>query len=108
MDDEDIRIEINKAIRLFKEETWTDQDLQARMLQLISEAGFRKHLERFISRVMLMRQSQLKYWDGDKGILGKAKGQEAGVDKVSRELLKRLGIINVEEFLKRYQQTELF
>lgn len=108
MDNQDLIQEIKKGIALFKNETWNDQDLAARMFQLISEAGFRVQLERYISRVLFMRKSQVKYWDGDKSILPKCKGQESGVDKHSITLLKRLGITNIEDFLKQYQQAEFF
>lgn len=108
MDDRDIKDEIKKGIALLRDDTWTEDDLVSRMHQLITEAGFRAHLQRYLNRVMNMRKSQEKYWAGDKTILGKAKGQEGGVDKHSRELLRRLGITNIEEFLKLYQQSELF
>lgn len=108
MDAEDIKYEVKKAIDLFKDQTWNEKDVQARILQLITEAGFHEKLKNYIKNVMLMRISQEKYFAGDKTIIGKAKGQEATVDKHSRELLKRLGVHNIDDFLKSLQQRQMF
>lgn len=109
MDDQDIKDEINKAVDLFLDTTWTADNLKARMFQLINETGLRDALQRYINQVLQMRQSQIRFFEKkDKSIVGKAKMQEAVVDKKSRELLRKLGITNVEEFLKMYQQQEIF
>ena len=108
MTDQDFKEEIDRAVGLLQDNTWNVDDFKARMLQLVNDEGFRPAFERYIWNVQEMRRLQERYYKGDKGVIGKCRGQETKVDTYGVQHLKRMGITNLENFQKRYSQQSLF
>lgn len=101
-----IKDEVLKAVGLLQDKTWTPEDFSARILQLINEEGLKPQFERFLWTVQEMRRLQKRYWNHDKSVLGKCKGMELKVDQHSVQYLKLMGIHNLEQFSKKYNQEQ--
>jgi len=108
MTEQEIKTEIQKAFRLRNDGTWNDDDFIARMLQLIREEAHTGLFESYLAHVLDMRRLQGQYWSGDKKKLAEAKNAEGKIDKLSIHIMRKLGIVNPELFIKKFKQSILF
>lgn len=111
MNDDDVTIEIKKAVALFVDGTFTDADLAARLKQIIDEnntAGIlhKSRLEKVLFKVKHLLHLQRQYWGGDKTLLGTCKTEEKALTEFVNRLLAQG--YTIEGMGKKQEQQHLF
>lgn len=92
MNNDDIISEVKKAIALFLDQTFNEDDLAARLKQIIDEnnaAGLlhKSRVEKLLFKVKTLNNLQRQYWGGDKSLLGTCKTHEKELNEFANRLL---------------------
>jgi hypothetical protein len=112
MTENEINIEVKKAIGFYLDNTYELSDLSSHIQQIIrdnSDTGT-KHilqLERLIFKVQELRENQRLYWCGHKNKLNTCKTQEAELDKKIVYLISTGGY-SISRYAKNDNPNTLF
>lgn len=106
----DITAEVKTAMALKADGTWNDDDLLARLIQIVGEAStsgdyHKEIVERLIKDGRLMREAQQNYFRHKKG-QGVAIGLEQHFDKKLNHLLS-IGY-SIDRFKNEAKQRDIF
>lgn len=111
MNEDDVLIDVKKAVALYEDKTFTADDLAARLKQIIFEnnvAGLlhKSRLEKLLFKTRHLLDKQFRYYKGDKSLLGTCKTLEKELTEFVNRMLAQG--YNIEGMGQKNEQQHLF